>query len=472
MPTRRDGRCFWLRQAIAPDEEDAPALRGHRRADIAIVGGGYAGLWTAIELKERQPSLDIAIIEADICGGGASGRNTGMVLPQWVKLAALEQLCGRDGAIFLLRASADSVDRIDAFCGRNGIDAGLRRDDWLWAASCEQQIGAWTGAVEGLARHGLAPGRVVDRRDIDSLADLPGLLAGVLWAGTATLHPGLLVRGLRRVAIERGIAIHENSPMIRLDRRRPPIVHTAAGSVTAARAVLTLNAWSAALPELRSAILVIASDDAVTAPMPELLEHCRYRAGPLVTDSQTFVTGFRSTHDHRLNAGVTGGQIGFGGLGGQRFEGRSPREADIRRCIARAAPALAAGPFVDSWCGPIDRTRSGLPLFGGLPTCPDVFYGYGFSGNGIATTPLAGRILASLAVGERDEWSSCGLVRPPEPWLPPEPFKYLGALAVRAAVRRKDRLAYENRFPGPLTRRLSAMAPGGVVTTQLERPQP
>jgi len=97
--------------------------------------------------------------------------------------------------------------------------------------------------------------------------------------------------------------------------------------------------------------------------------------------------------------------------------------------------------------------------------CPRVFYGYGFSGNGIATTPVAGRILASLALGETDEWSGCGLVRPVENWLPPEPFKYLGALAVRAAVRRQDRLTLAGRSPGPLTRRLAALAPGGVATT-------
>ena len=89
MKTRREGRCLWLRQAIAPGEEDAPPLEGAQRADVAIVGGGYAGLWTALELKRRQPSLDVAILEADICGGGASGRNSGMVIAQWAKIAAL-----------------------------------------------------------------------------------------------------------------------------------------------------------------------------------------------------------------------------------------------------------------------------------------------------------------------------------------------------------------------------------------------
>jgi glycine/D-amino acid oxidase-like deaminating enzyme len=320
-----------------------------------------------------------------------------------------------------------------------------------------------------LARHGLTPARVLDRPGVQSLADLPRLLGGVLWTGTATLHPGLLVRGLRRVALACGVRIYENSPMMRLARTSPPVVRTPAGSLTAERIVLTLNAWSTALPELRAAIVVIASDDAVTEPAPDALARCRYTAGPLVTDGQTFVTGFRTTHDQRINAGVTGGRIGFGSLGGARFEGRSHREAAIRDCLRRAAPALAEAPFVDSWCGPIDRTRSGLPLFGALPTCPDVFYGYGFSGNGIATTPLAGRILASLALGEKDEWSSCGLVRPPEPWLPPEPFRFLGALAVREAVRRQDRLAYANRRPGMITRRLAALAPGGIVTTRLER---
>jgi len=467
--TRRDGRCFWLRQAIAPGERDAPALRGDHRADMCIVGGGFVGLWTAIELKRRAPTLDVMIVEADICGGGASGRSSGMVLPQWVKFAALEELCGTEGALAFCRASAATVGSIAAFCALEGIDAEFRPDPWLWAATSESQRGAWRSIVENFDRHGAAPFREMSGPEIQAEMDMPGLLEGVRMDGTATLQPAKLVRGLRRVALARGVRIHENTAMTRLERTAPPRAHVSGGCVTAGCVILTMNAWSMRFPELRSAVLVISSDDAITAPVPEKLAQARYIAKPLISDSQTFVTGLRTTMDNRLNPGISGGEIGYGGLGARRFEGRSTREAAIRACVRRASPGLADIPFVDSWSGPIDRTRSGLPLFGRMAGAPNVLYGYGFSGNGIATAPLAARILASLALGEVDEWSRCGLVRPPEYWLPPEPIRYLGAHAVRRAIRRKDSLGHLGRKPGPVARWLAGMAPGGIVTTRLRK---
>lgn len=469
MATRIEGRCFWLRDAILPGEEDEPPLEGEARADIAIVGGGYAGLWTALELKRRQPSLSVTIVESDICGGGASGRNSGMVLPQWAKFAALQQLCGTEGALHIARASERVLDQIEQFSAEHGIDSEFRRDGWLWGASCARQKGSWAGVLAALDGMGEHPFRPVSRDQIAALIGSDRFQAGVLTEAAATLHPGKWVRGLRRAALKDGVRIHENTPMVKLHRGRPPRIQTTRGRLTAERVALAMNGWSTYIPELRPAILVIASDDAITAPVPELLDRAGYRRAPLVSDSQTFVTGFRSTVDGRINAGVTGGVIGFGGLRGARFEGRSRRDADIRACLHRGHPALAEPPFIDSWYGPIDRTRSGLPLFGRLPGCPDVLYGYGFSGNGVATTPLAGRILASLALDTQDEWSGCGLVRPVEAWMPPEPIKYVGALMVRHAVRRKDALAYQNREPGPLLRRLAALAPGGIVTTRLDR---
>lgn len=465
--TRIDGRCFWLRQVLQPGAQDEPALRGAARADICIVGGGYAGLWTALELKQRDPSLQIVIVEADICGGGASGRNSGMVLPQWVKFEALVQLCGVDGALALCRASTQVLDEMEAFCGAQGIDVGWRRSGWIWGATCGPQAGSWNGVLCALEAAGEQPFRHLSGAQIRDLTGSSGFVEGVLLPQAATLQPAALVRGLRRVALERGVVIHENTPMVRLDRASPPVVHTPDGAVTARRVILTMNAWSMQLPELRPGILVIASDDAITAPAADTLTAAGYAAAPLMTDSQTFVTGFRTTADARLVAGVTGGTVGFGTIAGNQFEGRSHREAAIRAALQRGHRALADLPFIDSWSGPIDRTRNGLPLFGHLPGCRDVIYGYGFSGNGVATAPLAARVLASLALEVQDEWSQCGLVRPVEAWMPPEPLRYVGALMVRGAVRRKDRLAYANRKPDPLTRALAALAPGGIVTTRL-----
>jgi glycine/D-amino acid oxidase-like deaminating enzyme len=387
------------------------------------------------------------------------------VLPQWLKIATLEAMAGRDAALAFCNASQMVVGEIERFCKENDIDADFRLADWLWSATNERQLGSWNGVLGMLAERGLGMMRAVSRDEIRGMMDMPGLLGGALMSGTATLQPAKLVRGLRRVAMARGVRIYENSPMLRLVRAARPTIRTKDGTLSADRVVLALNAWSVRVPALRSAILVIASDDQVSEPVPELLEALRYRGKPQITDSQTFVTGFRTTPDGRLSGGVTGGRLGIGSLDGVRFEGRSAREAEMHAFYARAHPRLGAVPFADSWYGPIDRTRSGLPLFGALPGWPGVLYGYGFSGNGIATSPLAGRILASLALGARDEWSEGPLVRPPERWLPPEPFRTAGSWAVRAAVRRSDGLGYSGKRAGPVTRYFAGMAPGGVSTT-------
>ena len=136
------GRSLWLREGMASGFEPAPRLEGDIRADVCIVGGGYSGLWTAIRLKEAEPSLDVAIVEADVCGGGASGRNGGFVLSWWSKFLTLEKVTGSEEALRLARASAGAVVGIGEFCEANGIDAGYHRRGWIWAATNEAQLAA------------------------------------------------------------------------------------------------------------------------------------------------------------------------------------------------------------------------------------------------------------------------------------------------------------------------------------------
>jgi glycine/D-amino acid oxidase-like deaminating enzyme len=123
-------RSLWLREALGDSPADPP-LRGADRADVAVVGGGYVGLWTALRIKEKDPACDVVVLERDICGGGASGRNGGMVLSWWPKLSSLLKVCGEEEALRLGRASEAAIDEIHAFCKDNDINAHFRRGGFL-----------------------------------------------------------------------------------------------------------------------------------------------------------------------------------------------------------------------------------------------------------------------------------------------------------------------------------------------------
>src|SRR5262245_48393909 len=178
-PTRIEGRCAWLREAIPPGEVDAPELEGETRADVCIVGGGLAGLWTAIRIKQSAPSADVAIVEADICGGGASGRNSGMVLSQWAKFAALEAFCGTQDAIRLGQAFGASATNIENFCREHRIDAEFRRDGWIWGATCARQVGSWNGILGAHAKNNISVFQPLTGTEITERTGSRSFLAGI-----------------------------------------------------------------------------------------------------------------------------------------------------------------------------------------------------------------------------------------------------------------------------------------------------
>jgi putative aminophosphonate oxidoreductase len=455
-------RSLWLEEAQT-DESEAPRLEGDTRADVCIVGGGYTGLWTAIRLKERDPALDVVLVEGDVCGGGASGRNGGFVLSWWAKFGSLKKVCGGEEAVRLARASAEAVDGIGAFCAEQGIDAHHRRDGWLWAATSEAQLGAWEETLATIAAYGEQPFQRLEPAEVARRAGGRTHLGGVYEPSAATVQPALLARGLRRVAGERGVRIFERSPMTKLERSRPPRVVTSGGAVTAAKVVLALNAWSAALPELRRSLVVIASDIVATAPAPERLEAIGWTDGMCISDSRLLVNYYRTTVDGRLVFGRGGGKLAFGGNVGTAFDGPSPRAEAVTRSMRSLYPSLRDVPVTQSWMGPIDRTQVGLPFFSRLGGRDDIVYGLGYSGNGVGPAYLGGRILAALALGLDDEWSRAGLVREPVGHFPPEPIRYLGGRLVRRAVERKEEAEDRGGRADRLTLLLADLAPSGLV---------
>lgn len=444
---------MWLQEAL-PGDEEAPPLRADVTADVCVVGGGYTGLWSA--LGAVAGGARVVLLEGDVCGGGASGRNGGFVLTWWSKFKTLHTLFGSDEALRLARAAAESVGAIGAFCAEHGIDAHYLHEGWLWTATSPAQVGAWDPVVEALAAAGEQPFVPLPPEEIARRAGSDRHLAGVWEPAGATVQPALLARGLRRVALERGVEIHERSPAVALDRGRPPRVRTPDGSVTADRVVIATGAWAISVRELRRALVVVSSDIISTDPAPDLITYDR----PCVSDSRLLVHYHRPTRDGRLVLGKGGGTIGFGHDVGTRFDGASPNAAVVEASVRQLFPQLAGVPIAASWWGPIDRSLHALPFITRLDDRDDLLACSGFSGNGVGPSHLAGRILAELVLGHDERW---GIVGDPPGRFPPEPIRYVGGRVVQGAVRAKERAEDEDRRPSRVAAGVARLAPAGLV---------
>jgi putative aminophosphonate oxidoreductase len=452
-------RPFWFAQALADDPTVLPPLIGQTRADVCIVGGGYTGLWTAIRIKQQAPQLDVVLLEADTCGAGASGRNGGCMLSWATKLLTLERLFGEAEAKRLVRASENAIADIEAFTRKHAIDCDLRRDGVLFTATNAAQLGNTDDAIAALARRGLNSYTTLPRDEVARRAGSRQHLGGVFSPHGATVQPGKLVRGLRRVALEMGVRIHEQSAMTALDEGEVPCVRTAAGEVRAGKVVLALNAWMAsAFPQFKRSIVVVSSDMVITEPRPERLTTIGLTSGVAVLDSRTFVYYYHGTSDGRIMLGKGGNTFAYDARMLPVFDQPSPYLRPLTDALARFFPEFADVPVAASWNGPSDRSATGLPFFGRLGRHPAVFYGLGYSGNGVAPSFLGGQILSSLALGEDNAWTRSGLTHGPRGRFPPEPLRYVGSLLVRNAIRRKELAQDRDRTPWFFDRALARLA--------------
>jgi len=424
-----------LREALARDGEQTCAqLNRDLDADVVIVGGGFTGLWTAYQLAEAAPNLGIVILEQDICGGGPSGRNGGFASGWWDELDGLIALYGEEGAVRSCRAIGASIDAIGEFCGRHHVDAWFRKSGYLFASTNPRHEAVCEEMVE-LARHVGADDELyrLTAGEVHARCDSPAFLSGAFMKDGASVQPAFLARGLRRALLERGVRIYEQTHVQRLDG--PATAVTDNGNVRAKQAVLAVNAWATAWPRLRRRLVAWSSYIVLTAPAPELLAQLRWTGGELITDLRTSVRYFRTTHD---------GRIAFGGGGGRArtridhtftHDARAVREA--AEGFRRLFPSFADVPLVDGWGGPIDVSPTHLPTIGTLEE-GTVHYAVGYTGNGVAPSHLAGRVLADLARGADTDEVRLPMVNPKPRLFPPQPFSSLGAAVIRRAIIAKD----------------------------------
>ena len=216
-PPPRTARGWWMDEAIAQDPgEPCPPLAAHTAADVVILGGGYTGMWTAYFLKERDPGIDVVLLEQDICGGGPSGRNGGFVNGYWSSIGELTHRFGDGDALELCLAASRSVAEIGRFCQRHDVDAWFTYGGELAVASNPFQEGSWERELGEARRLGAEDEFVeLSADEVRKRVDSPVLLGGVFHPDAATVQPARLARGLRRVLLERGVRIFERTPVRR-----------------------------------------------------------------------------------------------------------------------------------------------------------------------------------------------------------------------------------------------------------------
>jgi glycine/D-amino acid oxidase-like deaminating enzyme len=397
----------WWREEAPPDEA-LPALSEPVEADVAIVGGGFTGLWTALELKRRQPSARVVLLEAARCGDGASGRNGGFMHGFWAGLPRLISALGRDDALAVAREAAGVHDAVRAL----GEDVWQNESGMLTVATGPAHDAVLAEAVAVAQRAGVPEEAVpVDAGDVPVRS--PAFRGAVRYRDGATVQPARLVRALRRAALAAGVTVHEGTPVVGIDGS---LVRGERGSVQAEEIVLSTNASAARWPASRS-VAVFRSAIVLTEPVPDLHARLGWERGEAISDARTYLNYFRPTNDNRVLMGSASGDVARAEDALRSF---FPQFADV---------AIAA-----RWEGAIDVSSDRLPVYGTVAGTR-MHYCLGYTGNGVGPRWLSGRILASLVLG--DETVS-PLVSRDVPALPPEPLRSTGARIVRRALLQID----------------------------------
>jgi glycine/D-amino acid oxidase-like deaminating enzyme len=430
------GRPWWFDEA--PPVKPEPPLESDVEADVAIVGGGYTGLWTALAVREREPSARVVVLEAELCGEGPSGRNGGFLHGYWSPLARLRHVFGDGGALAVARAGEAIIPGVRGFAERRGVDVWLREAPLLEVSAGPSQDESIDRAVETARELGVEEEAVpLTAAEVAERCSSPRFRRGVLFREGATVQPARLARAVRNAAIEDGVTVHERTPVVKLRRGTPNVLETPRGRVSAGEVVVAVNAAAAGWKPIARRLTAFGSYVVLTEPVPELLERINWTGGESIADGRMFLHYFRTTNDGRVLMGSGSGPIGFGGRIDGRFTGDRPSANRAAAGLRFLLPDFADVKIERAWGGPIDVSADRFPFFGTVPGSR-VHYGAGYSGNGVGPSWLGGQILARLALRIEDELTALPLVNRRVKPLPPEPLKGWGGALVRGAALRVE----------------------------------
>lgn len=447
---------YWLR-AHAPLRTRDP-LDGQTTVDVAILGAGFTGLWTAYALLGVEPSLDVLVIERRYVGFGASGRNGGWVTPHTATgMGGSVERFGRRRAHDLQAALHEAVDHVGEVAEREGIDAGYVRTGRLWIARGEHQRPALERTQAAYEDAGFGDRyRLLDRRQLGERIRVAGAVAAQ-WSPTcATVDPARLVRGLASAVERRGGRIVEATTVTGFSARTSgsgrPVLETDRGDVHAEVAVLAGEAYLSELRPFRRRLLPLYSLIVLTEPIDDpAWERIGWERREAVASERLTVEYLTRTADQRILFGGRGAPYRFGSAITGSAERHTATHDRLRRAFLDWFPALDDVRFDDAWGGVLAAPRDGLPTATYSPRSGLALAG-GYTGSGVAWSNLAGRTLADLILGRETVRTRLPFVGHRLPPWPPEPLRWLGVRAVERSAAAVDNLG--DRTGRPVGRRV------------------
>ena len=431
---------FWL-ETCGDDLTPRPPLDGSIEIDVAILGAGFTGLWTAYHLLKREPSLKVAVVEAEIAGFGASGRNggwcyAGMAVPP----AELARGYGEESARATALAMIGAVDDVEAVAAEEGIDADIVRGGAIEFARAAYQLPKVRGMAEEFAALGLGD-RVVwlDAAEAGAHLNVPGALGAVWTKDGLTVQPAKLVRGLARAVERRGGVIYEQTRVLDYAGGERPVLVTDRGDVRARRAiVLAGEAYLARLDKLRRHVIPLTSNIVLTEPLPP------EAWAEIGWEGRETVGGFGPTGGYIQR--TADGRIAFGPYSARypftsRIDDALDHDEEVyeraRRSLRTWFPQSANSRITHAWGGVLGAPRDQMPTMGFNPWTK-VALAYGYTGEGVAATNLSGRTLTDFITGTDSLLTRLPMANhKPKAWEP-EPLRWAGVNYVRKAYRKLD----------------------------------
>lgn len=429
MPAHLDTPCLWLDQV--PAGPPRPRLTKDHVADVAIVGAGYTGLWTAYYLLRESPGLNVAVVERESAGFGASGRNGGWCSALFAaSMDKITKKYGRDAAVAMQRAMIDTVDEVGRATTEAGIECDFHKGGTLAAATLPAHVDRIRAHVEESERWG-NPGEVrwLDPEESQARLRLAQCYGSAFTQACARIHPAKLVSGLARVVEESGGVIFEGTEATAIG---PGSVETPSATLRARSVIRATEGYTARLPGLRRKLVPLYSLMIATEPLPQRVwDEIGWDGRETLTDGRHLLIYGQRTADDRIAFGGRGAPYHLGSKTDPRFDLEPKVFEELGKVLISLFPALAGTRVTHRWGGPLGVPRDWFSA-ANYDRSTGLGWAGGYVGDGVATSNLAGRTLADLILDRDTDLTRLPWVGHRSRSWEPEPMRWIG---INAALR-------------------------------------